>query len=481
MDKLKKGQNTDGYLTVYVALTVGILLSLIVTMLCGLRIHTIRFEAECVMDMAIESVFAEYHREMQKQYGLLFVDSSYGNKEPSEQYTADHLMHYLNLNFDSNGEAPFYLDLTNIQADNCTLSDVAYATDDYGEVLRYQINNYIMNSKSMGFGIFADSDSIISNLLGYSGLASRRRSENARVKSIVDEINASREENEEPYSVSNPAESVEDISGSSILYYALGSNELRSVNVDTKQYISHRQHKNGAGLGPSKDADGLMDRTFFNEYILKNCGFYGNDLDKSHMNYEVEYILKGKDSDAKNLEDVAEDIFKTRYAINMQYLLSSTTKQLEAEELATAAASAVMHPELIAAIKYSILFAWGYAESAKDLRIIYDGHKVGLVKTDAGWNTPLAHMMDFKSHLNEYNIPGGNIGYREYLYAFLMLASIDNTTMRLMDVMEMDIRDTMGNTNFKMDGMIYGLEATVNMSSGYGYGCNIVRKYAYET
>ena len=52
--------------------------------------------------------------------------------------------------------------------------------------------------------------------------------------------------------------------------------------------------------------------------------------------------------------------------------------------------------------------------------------------------------------------------------------------MRLMDVMEMDIRMTPGNSRFRMDGLIYQLVADVNVTSEYGYGCNIRRFFTYE-
>jgi len=46
--------------------------------------------------------------------------------------------------------------------------------------------------------------------------------------------------------------------------------------------------------------------------------------------------------------------------------------------------------------------------------------------------------------------------------------------------MEMDIRKTPGNSQFRADGLIYQLWADVNVSSKYGYGCEIRRFYTYE-
>ena len=72
----------SGYITVYLSLVTGILLSLLLTVMEGVRMHTIRTQTECVMDMAMDSALAEYHREMLEQYDLFFIDMSYGGRSP---------------------------------------------------------------------------------------------------------------------------------------------------------------------------------------------------------------------------------------------------------------------------------------------------------------------------------------------------------------------------------------------------------------
>ena len=66
-----------GYITVYLSLVTGILLALLLTIIEGVRMHTIRTQTECVMDMAMDSALAEYHREMLEQYELFFIDMKY--------------------------------------------------------------------------------------------------------------------------------------------------------------------------------------------------------------------------------------------------------------------------------------------------------------------------------------------------------------------------------------------------------------------
>lgn len=88
-----------GYITVYLSLVTGILLSLLLTVMEGVRMHTIRTQTECVMDMAMDSALAEYHREMLEQYDLFFIDMSYGGRAPSFSNTEEHIRSYMNMNF----------------------------------------------------------------------------------------------------------------------------------------------------------------------------------------------------------------------------------------------------------------------------------------------------------------------------------------------------------------------------------------------
>lgn len=67
-----------GYITVFLTLSLTLILSLVFTVIEGARISAIRMKFECVADIGMNSVLAEYHRELLEQYDLLFVDMSYG-------------------------------------------------------------------------------------------------------------------------------------------------------------------------------------------------------------------------------------------------------------------------------------------------------------------------------------------------------------------------------------------------------------------
>ncbi len=467
-----------GYMTVYMSLTLGVLIMVMMTMLQGIRIQTIRYGTEYAMDLGMKSIFAEYHRQMLKRYGLLYIDSSYGGESASDDYTKGHLLNYMNSNFKKKSGK----DILGIHADNARIGNVSYASDDNGIITRYQIDRYMKAKTGLGM-IDSEEEEDMSDLIGdYDDYMGQWDVAETDIDMIIEGINENLEEGEEYVSISNPADSVEVLNRSNALFYAVGDiNKLDSNTVVLSDYISHRGCGNGAGLWESQNApDGIVERQLYNAYIFDKCGYYDNLHDESALSYQIEYLLQGEDDDIKNMEGVAEDIFKIRYVTNITYLFTDSAKQAEAEELALIATSIIGNPELTELVKLTILFAWAYAESAKDLRILYDGNQLGIVKDASSWNTPLIQLTSFREHLNEYSAPAGSLSYKKFLYTFINVQNIDKTTERLMDLMEMDMRITPGNSSFKIDNQIYQLYAEVNVSSKYGYGCQINRKYSYE-
>ena len=142
-----------GYITVYLSLVTGILLSLLLTVIEGVRMHTIRTQTECVMDMAMDSALAEYHREMLEQYELFFIDMSYGGTSPAFSNTEEHIRNYMNMNFRPYElfDIPVGKDLTGLSADGVDLQQAAIASDEKGAVLKKQAITYMKDKWGLGF------------------------------------------------------------------------------------------------------------------------------------------------------------------------------------------------------------------------------------------------------------------------------------------------------------------------------------------
>ena len=100
LGKIHVLSRTKGYLTVFLSLTITLIMSLILALYSGARIGAVKMKTECVADISMNSVLAEYSRELYKQYGLLMVDTSYGTGRHSITNTEEHLRKYAQKNFE---------------------------------------------------------------------------------------------------------------------------------------------------------------------------------------------------------------------------------------------------------------------------------------------------------------------------------------------------------------------------------------------
>lgn len=94
----------------------------------------------------------------------------------------------------------------------------------------------------------------------------------------------------------------------------------------------------------------------------------------------MEYILGGKNSDRENLKSVAAKLLLIRQGVNMAHLLADGGKRIQLETLSLAIASSFLVPPAAAVIEAALLVCWAFAESVLDVRELFAGGHVPLVK-----------------------------------------------------------------------------------------------------
>ena len=200
-------------------------------------------------------------------------------------------------------------------------------------------------------------------------------------------------------SIGNPADVVNSQRGIGALNLALPDKTGISEPVcSLSEYASHRNLNKGTGLDDQMGITAVQ-KLILDQYYYEKCSRYGAEMDKAQLKYQLEYLIYGLDSDYGNLEKMAETLLFWRQASNMIYLFSCQEKVSEAEAIATALSVILFVPELADAIKYSILFAWTFAESISDLHILFSGGRVPLFKSDETWKLSLSNMFSFRDHL----------------------------------------------------------------------------------
>ena len=277
----------------------------------------------------------------------------------------------------------------------------------------------------------------------------------------------------------NPADAVNATRG--IISLVLpAETDISTAAINPSNYLSERSCNVGSGLAGRK-ALKSTDELLFNEYILKKSGNYAFPKDNSELKYEMEYILHGKGSDIDNLKATIAQLLFLREASNYIFLCANPQRSNEAELLADTISLAAFSPELKEPIKQTILCAWAYAESVYDVRKLLVGGKIPLMKDDESWHYSLGGMFSYATDAMEEDLStGSGMDYTDYLRLYLMLKGSEIKTKRFMNVVEMDVRRTTGNSYFRLDCCVDYIEAEALVSSTYGANYTISRSIAYS-
>lgn len=471
-----------GYMTVYLSLVMGVILSLVLAVTAAARQNTIRMYVECCADMALDSALAEYHREMLEQYDLFFIDTAYGTGDPSFHRTEEHILEYMNKNLNPAEEFSISgaLDITGLTAEGASLLRAGVATDGGGEVLKYHIVQYMkdISGMSLAESILTEGEQLKS--LRERDMEAEWDSADAALKEEITGRKRLQDEQWNGEIPETPSDAVKATRGEGVLGAAAQGMQLSAAILSDAQRPSRRTLNQGTGLSePKEPAEGMAENGLLYAYIMDKCGYFGQEKENSALCYQVEHILQQTGSDQENLKKTARELLVLREAANAGFLFSSSLRG-QAREAAGVIAAILLMPEVTDAIETVILFAWAYAESVKDIRILLKGGKVPVVKSEADWNTPFSQLLTYRSHLDSWQSAENGLSYREYLAALLVLHGSDHAVNGLMDIMESDIRRTTGNSDFRLDGLIDGMEAEIFVTGKFGGNYSIQRTYEYE-
>lgn len=485
------GAARGGYLTVYAALSLVIIMSLFMAILEGVRRNTMNLESELITEVAMDSVFAEYHRELLEQYNLFFVDTSYGSAQPSLEKTAQHLLNYVQMNCAWEDVIPgvgLYRNFFILEGAEATIYKAATAVDKEGQVFRERAIEAIKDDVGITYleNVLGWLDTVEANDLVTMNLEQEK---NQIDEEIAAYDGTSRQIDEEwvTVEVEDPTALLEAKTKGGILHLVVEDvSALSSVGVNAGNLISARKKsgKVNGGNWEIQEEKTIMDRLLFTEYAMRYCGYYGNSLDKSLLQYQIEYMIAGNDNDMDNLKSVVYQLSALREAANAIYLFSDQIKVAQAGEAAMFAASLMLLPELAPLLQSAILLGWAYAESLYDVKCLLAGKRVPLFKTAENWHYDIScvleGILDAGNTSGETEDVGSGLNYGEYLRILLMLTSLEEQTYRLMDIVEMDIRQTPGNQYFRIDGCIDRMEAEVCIKNNFGYSIIVRSQKIYS-
>ncbi len=450
-----------GSITVTLSLVILVLMSLFVTLLNGVRFQAIQIKSDLLAQIGMDSAFAEYHKELLEQYEMFYIDMSYGGQYGS----IENVIVRMNEIVEENEKGNF----AGVTLENITPISYFIASDYAGESIRKQA---ISHQKSIT-GI-----DLIETILNELELFQTKQ---LYTKNIKQE----REELEAQMQVKLPSE----YSITIVNMLAMLQNELGTVS-DSEIDLSKTTFYRGLSVGnynfleeiatPSV-LEEMTNEVLFGEYLLEHCSYYGEELEKSYLKYQIEYIIAGGASDQENLNAVLTAIFAMREVANYIYVSTDTQRKTEVNVVAGLVSVLIAAPQLEGIIAKLLQMIWATCESVIDLKKLVKGESVPLFKTDETWQIQLENIADiFGIEPDEENNTEG-LDYKEYLRVLLLLIDPDQKAYRFMDMIESDIRKTEGNESFCIDHCIDFASMEFQFASQLGYNLAWTKKYKYGT
>lgn len=489
---MKSEMKIKAYLTIYLALSVTVLLSVITALFAGVKKNTVRMEEELALNTAGYSALAEYDRELLEQYDLFLIDTSYGGSYPAIEAIGEHVKNYANKNLE-------HTELTDGRMALAGMEEVEIATDHGGEVLKQQIIEYEENILGMEIlqELLSQEEESVWEEIDREELIERREENAAELAAQEPPVRITQKERyreesgeteryqeEETVPIEDPAAHVNDLRKKGVLNLVIEDvSGLSDKAVHPEEYVSHRDDlMQGTGLLQEKKTENSFlaegkDRLLLHAYIFQKYGCYGQEKENAALDYQVEYLIGKKGSDLENLKAVVQELLLIREAANAAYLYGDAAKKAEISAMAASVSAVALAPYLQPLIETSILFAWAYIESIQDVKLLLEGGRVPLLKKAGDWRTDLDSILNFAGESVETEGTEG-LDYEQYLAALLLTEKEEELLFSMMDVMEMDIRRTAYHENFRMDGCVSGFRIAAQFEDGSG-GCSFLRAYYY--
>lgn len=482
-----------GYLTVYLAMSLGVLVTLSMVLIEGVRSSTLELEALCASSVAADSIMAEYHRVLLERFGILALDSSYGSRTVGWENTGDRLALYLGRNLMGAARQKhegiygfLYRDFLKMSSEEPELLEVSILSDYDGEVFRQQAVRAMTNDLGLtGASMLMQwMETVEEYHLDTRNVEAEKQQADEVIASYQDTKVQIDEDEWETIHFENPTDEIERQRKKGIVKLILGDKALSGKRLNPMGLIQQRIKDGRANTGnvpaPKEQSIAqLTNHVLFQEYLLRYLGDYLQVRENSVLDYAVEYTIVGKDTDAENLAGVFGRITAMREAANAAFLYDDKGRKTQAEWIAWGIAILLESPELKEALTTAILLGWAYAESVYDMRLLAAGNRVPLIKDDATWHYDLWNALSFWMDASVPAAGGEGLCYEDYLRILMTLTGEEKLALRAMDIVEGDVRLTEGNKAFRLDGCYVGLKTSIGISSAFGYQTEIVQERYY--
>lgn len=461
-DHKREQRYLKGEVTVYLSLVFILLVSFAGAMLESASLQNVKNYRRADMTRAVESLFAEYQKELWENYGIFALEGSYETGNYSENLIMDRLAYY--------GAGGMEQEITRVQL----LTDQG-ASAFYDQVTAYMENKYGLDK--------------VKQLVGQTdtwkaGEEAGKLYERDGTKAEQDIQELLAEKEGELAAQENPLSHVAKLKSMPLLDLIMPKEKnVSAKHITLSETLSHRKRNQGYGdFSDVAAKKNTINKLLFGEYVLEHFQTASDSEEDGALDYEVEYILEGYASDRENLEAVASKLLMIRFVPDYAYIQTDAEKKAEAKAAALALCTVIGLPEIAEGAAQGILLAWAYGEAIMDLRTLLGDGKVALVKNADNWQLSLSGLMQLgetQEAGESSNIDEG-MSYQEYLRMLLFLKSQDETGMRTLDMIEQNLRGRHGQDFFRADACISRIEFHSNCRMRRGISYDFPTYFGYN-
>ena len=485
-----------GSITVFLALILSLVTALVCTGIESVRMAAARTQILNGADIGLYSLFGQFDREMLKDYDLFLLDGSCGDGSLDLASVYDNFSSYMKPVLKQNSQK-----LSVVQGG---FSAYRLLTDEGGEPFYNQVVQYMKETLgSQGVSLLLDKMKDRKEKTDQAEQAGQKAENGDIIENYDAEMEENNRKNEEalaeaeknpeggeledednvtapPQKVVNPISIIRRIRKMGILELVIpGSKGVSDGQVQAGSLLSRREKQRGMPMyEPEKTDTSYTSQILFQQYLMEKLGNY-TAPGKGGLKYQTEYILGGKTGDIENLKSVARRLLLIREGVNIVHLVSDGTKRAQAAGLAAAIASAFLIPPATGVIEAALLLCWAFGESILDVRELFDGGKVPLVKSAADWQLSLENLPELLNGLDSVRRGSEDgMSYEDYLQVLLLGVSREEKITRAMDMIELCVREK-GRKNFRMDSCIVAAEVSVDVKANKRKVFNVTRSYGY--
>lgn len=456
-------ESKRGEVTAFLALTFVLLVAFAGSLMESASIQAAKSYRRADMNRAMESVFAEYQRELLEEFEVFALEGSYESGSYSEEKVLDRLSFY--------GASGMEQRVQRIQL----------LTDGNGQAFLEQVARFIENKYGLG-GL----NHLLGSMGQWEGQEEAADQYQQTEESVSQELSGMLADNSlELPAEDNPLPNMQQLAAAPLVDLVMPKDKpVSNKTITAGELVSHRSLR--SGYGDFSDVTGPVElsKIAFGEYVLTHFSSAADDeeTDTGALDYETEYILSGKDSDRENLEAVLKKLMAFRFVPNYAYLQGDAGKCAEARTLALTLCTVMAFPAATEALTQVLLLAWAFGESIMDLRSLMKGFGVPLTKTAESWQLSLSGLMSLGSQEagQEGADTQGGMKYKEYLRALLFLNGKQEMPLRVLDMIEICLKQEKGLSWFKADDCISRIEVSSTLKLRRGITYQFSTYYGYR-